>query len=428
MSRRSFGTSMRMIARAAAQADRAHQQSQSRQHSAHIRELRNAERQAKADVKETARLYLESRVEEAEESTREIQAREAAIDGVLSQALAQNPAINLRGTLKSFAALRFNDSQWTSSQPNTEHYMPLRPGFWARLVPGAAGRYGRRVADAKRRLETAEGIHERCCRDRATAFKTFEADELARRAEIEQHNATVNEMQRGLTAGEHAGVVGYYELVIGRSLEGEPDALSAEIGYSPDSKHLVVDLDLPEFSAVPEESGFRYVKSGDRIDAIDRPIAKRKAIYGLLLSKITLKCVDTVFRGGPIGAVETLTVNGMLDTIDPATGQQVRLCLLSVRVTADIFQTLNLAQVHPEHCLRSLKASVSRAPAELLPVKPLIELDMVDPRFVETLDVMSGLDHRPNLMELTPTKSFSFNSAAILCGPPGRPVLGQPAF
>jgi restriction system protein len=94
----------------------------------------------------------------------------------------------------------------------------------------------------------------------------------------------------------------------------------------------------------------------------------------------------------------------MLDTIDPATGQDIRVCLLSVRITTDNFRALNLRQIQPESCLRSLKASVSRAPAELLPVKPLIELDMVDPRFVATLDVMSGLDRRPNLMELTPTE------------------------
>jgi restriction system protein len=94
----------------------------------------------------------------------------------------------------------------------------------------------------------------------------------------------------------------------------------------------------------------------------------------------------------------------MLDTTDPATGQQIRVCLISVRITSDAFHALNLQQVQPEHCLRSLKASVSRAPAELLPVKPLIELDMVDPRFVTTLDVMSGLDDRPNLMELSPTE------------------------
>lgn len=94
----------------------------------------------------------------------------------------------------------------------------------------------------------------------------------------------------------------------------------------------------------------------------------------------------------------------MLDTIDPATGHEVRVCLLSVRLTADTFNSLNMAQAHPEHCLRALKASVSRAPAELLPVRPLIELDMVDPRFVTTMDVLSGLEQRPNLMELTPTE------------------------
>lgn len=94
----------------------------------------------------------------------------------------------------------------------------------------------------------------------------------------------------------------------------------------------------------------------------------------------------------------------MLDTVNPATRRNARVCLLSVRNAIDSFRTLNLAQVQPEHCLRSLKASVSRAPAELVPVKPLVELNMVDPRFIETMEVMSGLDQRPNLMELTPTE------------------------
>jgi hypothetical protein len=90
--------------------------------------------------------------------------------------------------------------------------------------------------------------------------------------------------QRGLEANEHAAVVGYFKLIINRSLEGEPDAISAEVGYGPDSCHLVADLELPELSAVPEEPGFRYVKSTDRIDRIIRPPAKRKALYGNLLS------------------------------------------------------------------------------------------------------------------------------------------------
>jgi restriction system protein len=37
-------------------------------------------------------------------------------------------------------------------------------------------------------------------------------------------------------------------------------------------------------------------------------------------------------------------------------------------------------------------------------VRPIVEINMVDPRFVDTVDIMSGLDDRPNLMELTPNE------------------------
>jgi restriction system protein len=53
---------------------------------------------------------------------------------------------------------------------------------------------------------------------------------------------------------------------------------------------------------------------------------------------------------------------------------------------------------------RSGKASVSPSPSELVPVKPLVELNMSDPRFITSTDVLSTLDRRPNLMELTPSE------------------------
>jgi hypothetical protein len=36
--------------------------------------------------------------------------------------------------------------------------------------------------------------------------------------------------------------------------------------------------------------------------------------------------------------------------------------------------------------------------------RPVLEFDMVDKRFIEETDVLSGLDKRPNLMDLTPTE------------------------
>jgi restriction system protein len=62
----------------------------------------------------------------------------------------------------------------------------------------------------------------------------------------------------------------------------------------------------------------------------------------------------------------------------------------------------DFSRVDPLACLLDLSASVSKNPAELIPVRPALEFDMVDPRFVEEADVLSGLDQRPNLMELSP--------------------------
>ncbi|HLY25370.1 MAG TPA: restriction endonuclease, partial [Aggregatilineales bacterium] len=45
---------------------------------------------------------------------------------------------------------------------------------------------------------------------------------------------------------------------------------------------------------------------------------------------------------------------------------------------------------------------VSKSPDELAPVRPVLEFNMVDPRFIEETDVLSTLDQRPNLMELNP--------------------------
>jgi restriction system protein len=64
---------------------------------------------------------------------------------------------------------------------------------------------------------------------------------------------------------------------------------------------------------------------------------------------------------------------------------------------------LDLKYVDPVACLRELKAAVSKRPDELVAVKPILDFNMIDPRFVAETDVLSTLDQRPNLMELSPS-------------------------
>jgi restriction system protein len=116
---------------------------------------------------------------------------------------------------------------------------------------------------------------------------------------------------------------------------------------------------------------------------------------------LTLRTISEIFRADYQQEVETIVVNGFVKTIDPATGQPKSPYLITVRVTRDTFLALDLKQVDPIACLRKLNAGVSRSPVDLEPVRPVLEFSMVDRRFIEETDVLSALDQRPNLMELS---------------------------
>jgi len=67
----------------------------------------------------------------------------------------------------------------------------------------------------------------------------------------------------------------------------------------------------------------------------------------------------------------------------------------------------------PMACLKHMSAGVSKSPAELLRVWPVLEFNMVDPRFVAESDALSEPDQRPNLTDL----SFAERTACMFSGP-----------
>ena len=82
--------------------------------------------------------------------------------------------------------------------------------------------------------------------------------------------------------------------------------------------------------------------------------------------------------------IDVVALNGFVKTIDSSTGRTVRPCIISVRTTRDEFSQLELAKVEPNSCLKHLSASISRSPSELVAVKPFVDINMVDPRFIRS--------------------------------------------
>lgn len=294
---------------------------------------------------------------------------------------------------------------------------PPPPSGLGKLIPGTKRKHEEAVARAN---ESYRAATEAAKRAYAEALKDYEARETERERALEEARAThqqvvaerhtqiaaqhaeVENLRQRFDKGDPGAVSEYFSLVLQDSVYPEGFPTSFRLALIPESRQLVVEKEFPTLQVVPEHREYRYIKSKDAIVGSNRPVPERKALYASVIAQVTVRTLHELFEADRTRKIETIVLNGFVETIDSGTGKTISPHLVTVRTSRDRLEEIDLANVEPLACLKTMNAGVSRSPAELVPVRPILEFDMVDPRFVAEANVLSTLDQRPNLMELTP--------------------------
>jgi restriction system protein len=370
------------------------------------RREKGAARQRAFDEKEQKRLYAEQRTHEAEQLTKELVRRVDELEELLSACLSKDPSFAIEALKTEPADIPFEPGELANPIEPPVEQLPRPLSVLQKLIPGAKAKYERAVSDADATYAADLAHAVQAEHDRQTAFSAAQREHQALvQAETDRavtENKEVDAFKAGYNACEPDSVMAYCSMVLAASQYPEGFPQQYKVAFVPESKQLVIEMDLPTFDIVPEVSEYRYVKAKDEVTPKPRPATQGRALYASVVAQVTLRSVYELFRADQGGYLESVVFNGHVDTIDPRTGQPTHPCLITLRTTRELFDGLDLARVDPGACLQGLNASVSRNPAELAPVRPVLEFSMVDPRFIEETDVLSTIDHRPNLMELTP--------------------------
>jgi len=289
--------------------------------------------------------------------------------------------------------------------PERSSYMPPEPHGVGGLLPGTKHKYQESVTKAEAAFADAQSTFERAQRDWQEQVAAARSSHDSRLAEMQtiaaSQNADADELERRFKESDSDAVVEYMSAALA-AMEVPYQAPESRMAFTAASKQLVIELELPPFETMPEIREYKYVKSRDEISHSALPATERKRLYASLVAQSALATVNTAFCADPHGTVESIVLNGHVETVDKRTGQDAHPCLVTLRTTRDRFREINLSLVDPAECLKGLQASISKSPAELLPVRPLVEFNMADPRFITEADVLSVLDERPNLMDLSP--------------------------
>ena len=405
---RGFTAALIQIQRQAEREARARAAAERRATAEAERARRTYERARITDEKERARLYTEARIAEVAALNEQLTADVDALERLLLDTLDVDDFLDFESLKEVIPRPTFEPGPLGTPEPPPDPaaFQPSPLGAAQKLLPGAKQRYTARFEAGRREYESAVHAHQE--REAERLRQLAQAREQYQRAvaEIEdrlsRQHAEIEAFKTSFETGEPDAVIQYFALVLECSDYPEGFPQRFRLAYVPESHQLVIQYTLPTFDQVPSVVEYKYVKTGDKTTEKPRPVRARQDLYRRVVAAVSVRTLHEIFEADRSGIVDTIAFNGHVDTVNDATGRQEYPCLVSLMATRDAFTDRDFRRVDPLACLLDLSASVSKNPAELTPVRPVLEFDMVDPRFVEEADVLSELDQRPNLMELKP--------------------------
>jgi restriction system protein len=261
----------------------------------------------------------------------------------------------------------------------------------------ASSRLKQDIDQWKSALEAVKKEQEAAQKMYQSALSAYEKDRNEFEGAQAETNAQVAAFKASYVTGDAKAVSRYCEMLLGTSLY--PDFLDLEfsVGFNPLNGMAVIECELPDKDAVPTLQKVTFVSSSRETKEKHITVAERDRLYDSLLYQVALRAIFELIHGDEIGVLKLVVFNGWVDALNPATGQRNHGCILSLQASKDEFNAIDLARVEPRACFKQLKGVSAARLSGMSPVRPILQLQTDDPRFVSAYAVADQLESGYNL-------------------------------
>ncbi|GIO06274.1 restriction endonuclease [Brevibacillus reuszeri] len=382
--------------------------------------LKQAIRDQKTYEKEQKALHLQSRKEETQDLNEEVQYVLEDFQSVLSHTLSTNDTISFeslypKDEFPAFVAPTASPVP-NNPIPNKNDFfkaVKLEPSVWEKIfgvgkekrlqsIRRAESDYDSALADHAQKNILIDNIrNEDTIRLRESKEK-YERDKQSFQDEFVKRVQQVDQFKSNYYSGDKEAVEAYNVMVLERSEYSELFPQQFDLYYVEQSQELIINYELPSSTAIPIFKEYKYIQSKDEIKGSEFKAKEKAEIYSNLIASITLRTLHEIFEADQGNVIASIVFNGIVSTINPSTGLDMHPCIITVQTTKDEFNQFDLSKVDVIACVKGLRAHISPSLTELSPVKPIVNMEMLDKRFVDERDLISGIDDRTNLLEMDP--------------------------
>ncbi|MGB6092416.1 MAG: restriction endonuclease [Moheibacter sp.] len=215
--------------------------------------------------------------------------------------------------------------------------------------------------------------------------------------EQKEHNDKIEEKKNLYLQKDKNAILQYCELVLYNSEYPDSFPKDFELEYNPENNLLIIEYILPAPEDFPKLSEVKYIITRKELKEYFISDTQLSKMYDRAIYNICLRTLHEIFEADKVDAIDLIVFNGWVETINKATGKKEINCIVSLQATKEEFIQIELANVDPKACFKSLKGVGSSKLFGITAVKPLVQMNRNDKRFVESYEVANSIDEGFNL-------------------------------
>ena len=149
----------------------------------------------------------------------------------------------------------------------------------------------------------------------------------------------------------------------------------------------LIEYELPSRDDLSWVKEYKYIQTDNAIKEVMLPEATIVKTYENLLYSICLRSIYELCVSKKTDEVKSIVFNGFVSAINKANGLKERKCILSLQVAKEKFLQVDLTNVDPKICFKSLKGVSAARLIDISPVQPVLSFNKNDRRFIQGKDV-----------------------------------------
>lgn len=228
---------------------------------------------------------------------------------------------------------------------------------------------------------------------------------LRRRFEWEQahHNQQIADLKVAYEAGDQEAVERYIDMVLERSSYPDGFDRDYDIEYRDKARTMVVDFQLPSPGALPRVVAYTYVKSRDSIEPRELGQRDFNRLYDDVVCQTTIRTIHEIFESDYARVIDFVVFNGWVETLDPATGNDTTIAIVSCQAGRGPFEQMDLSRVDAPRAVRGLRARLGNVLVDLKSVDPILRIQRRDRTLVNVGEALEGIHNVMNLADMDPS-------------------------